>query len=316
MKKILTAAVLLLAGAFFAFAQYKEKISVKLAGGEREDKILVVATIFPQFDFARAVAGDRAEVALLLPPGTESHTYEPSPAEITRIGGARVFLYTGAGMEPWAERLTTGFKKGEKPLTVDVSQGVELLGGTHGYHAHESEAVISDPHIWTDPGNAMTMTKNILLAMVAVDPAGEAVYRENAKNYLAGLVSLDRDIKDAAAAAKKREIVLGGRNAMRYFLKRYGITAYSAFDSCSAGQEPSVKIMAELKDMIKKKEINAIYYEELSEPRTARALAEGTGAKLLLLHSLHNLSKEEFDAGETYISLMRRNLEYLKEGLI
>lgn len=300
----------------------REKISVKLAGGESGEKITVVATLFPQYDFARRIAGDRAEVVLLLPPGVESHSYEPSPADIARIGRARVFLYTGDGMEPWAKRLAAGFEK-HKPLMVDVSHGVPLLSAgdarsRDNAHSREGDGHHhgeNDPHIWTDPNNAIIMTRNILAALVAVDPKNEGFYRENAKEYMAELVALDQDIKAAVISAKRREIIIGGRNAMRYFMKRYGITAYAAFDSCSAEQEPSVRTMAQLREMLEKKSYPAIYYEELQTPRVAQSLAEGTGAKLLLLHSAHNLSKEDFEAGRTYISLMRQDLENLKEGL-
>lgn len=303
------------------FIGNREKISVKLAGGESGEKITVMATLFPQYDFARRIAGDRAEVTMLLPPGMESHSYEPSPADILDIGQARVFLYTGDEMEPWAKRLAAGFEK-RKPLMVDVSHGVTLLSDEDAYsrdnaHKHEGNGhhEEKDPHIWTDPNNAIIMTRNILAALVAVDPKNEDFYRENAKQLLAELVSLDQDIKTAVAPAKRREIIIGGRNAMRYFMKRYGITAYAAFESCSAEQEPSVRTMAWLREILEKRSYPAVYYEELQTPRVARSLAEGTGAKLLLLHSAHNLSKEDFEAGKTYISLMRQNLENLKEGL-
>lgn len=129
-------------------------------------------------------------------------------------------------------------------------------------------------------------------------------------------MALDSEIKGAVADGGRTEVVLDGRNAMGYFMKRYGLSAHSAYDSCAAGQEPSVSAMTQLKALIEKNNIGVIYCEELSEPRIARTLAEGTDARLKLLHSLHNLSKEELDRGETYLSLMRQNLENLKEGLI
>lgn len=316
MKKIIVLSVVALLAILFIFARNREKISVKLAG-PTDEKISVVATLFPVYDFARTIAGDRARITLLLPPGMESHSFEPTPADIATISASRVFFYTSGVMEPWAQKLADSLEKGKKPLFVDSSQGITLTDSGEKYEVHEpGHEAAEDPHIWTDPNNAMIMTKNILNALIAVDPKNEAYYRENAKEQLAGLSALDRDIKTAAATARRREIIMGGRNAMSYFFKRYGITARAAFDSCSAGQEPSVKAIVELKELIKKNDVHVIYYEELQEPRVARALAEGTDAKLLLLHSLHNLSKADFDAGETYISLMRQNLKNLKEGLI
>lgn len=326
MKKRTLAVIILTAAAFFIFVQNKEKISIKLSGGPTESKIAIVATLFPQYDFARAIVGDRADVMLLLPPGIESHSYEPTPAEIIKVKQARVFLYTGDIMEPWVKRLIISFEKSKNPLVVDISQGIEFSGQGQAYADNldndegdsdnaDDKTGIYDPHIWTDPNNAMTMIKNIMTALVAVDPKNEAYYRENAKKYVAELVSLDYDFKKAVASADRREIVMGGRNAMHYFMKRYGITACSIFDSCAAGQEASAKVIAETKDMVIAKDIRVIYYEELQEPRIASVLAEGTDAKLLLLHSLHNLSKDDFNAGKTYMSLMRQNLKNLEEGL-
>lgn len=316
MKKIIVLSVVALLAILFIFARSREKISLRLAG-PTDEKISVVTTIFPVYDFTRAIAGDRVRITLLLPPGMESHSFEPTPADIAAISAARVFFYTSKAMEPWALKLADGFEKGKKPLLVDSSQGITMTVYDEKHEGSESgHEAMEDPHIWTDPNNAMIMTKNILNALIAVDPKNETHYRENAKKHLSELSALDRDIKTVAATAKRREIVIGGRNAMSYFLKRYGLTARAAFDSCSAGQEPSVRAIVELKELIEKNGVHVIYYEELQEPRVARALAEGTGAKLLLLHSLHNLSKTDFEAGETYISLMRQNLENLKEGLI
>lgn len=324
MALIMIGAFALTAAVIFAFALNKERISVKLAGGEPEDKIIVISTLFPQYDFARQVAGDRAEVTLLLPPGVESHSYEPTPADVVRIGQSRVFLYTGDEMEPWVKRLAAGFERGRHPLLVDVSHGIELssAGAPHVHsdghdHGHEGDVFhsVNDPHIWTDPNNAIIMTRNVLAALVAVDPKNGDYYRENAKKYMAQLLLLDKGFKDALISVKRREIVIGGRNAMHYFLKRYRLTAHAAFDSCTAEQQPSVRAIVDLKDEIEKNGIPVVYYEELQTPRIALALVEGTDAKPLLLHSVHNLSKEDFDAGKTYISLMRQNLENLKEGL-
>lgn len=316
MKKIIMLFFVAFLAVLFIFARSREKISLRLAG-PTDGKISVVTTIFPVYDFTRAIAGDRARITLLLPPGMESHSFEPTPADIAAISVARVFFYTNKTMEPWAPKLADSFEKGKKPLLADSSLGITMAASDEKHEGSGSgHEAIEDPHIWTDPNNAMVMTKNILNALIAVDPKNETYYRENAKKRLAELSALDRDIKTVSATAKRREIVMGGRNAMSYFFQRYGIKARSAFDSCSAGQEPSVKAIVELKELIEKNDVRVIYYEELHEPRVARALAEGTNAKLLLLHSLHNLSKADFEAGETYISLMRQNLENLKEGLI
>lgn len=288
--------------------------SANAEAAQRGGKITVIATLFPQYDFARQIAGGRAEVVMLLPPGVDSHSYEPTPADIIKIGKSDLFLYTGENMEHWAGRIVSGFRHGEGPLVVDVSKGVTLaredFDSEHDGHAHDF-----DPHIWTDPNNAITMADNILAGLVAADPGNADFYRANAKKYFEELKTLDRDIKQTVAAGTRREIVLGGRNPFHYFLTRYGIKAFSAYDSCAADMEPSVKTVALLAGEIKKKNIPVVYFEELQVPRIARSLAEETGAKMLLLHSCHNVSKTELDDGVTYLSLMRQNLQNLAEGL-
>lgn len=223
-------------------------------------------------------------------------------------------------MEHWAGRILAGLTGEKKPVVVDVSKGVTLSreGHTHAHDTHmghEAHAHAYDPHIWTDPNNALTMASNVLAGLIAVDPDHAAYYRENAKHYFEELKTLDRDVKEAAASGVRREVVLGGRNAFHYFFKRYGIHAIAAYDSCAADSEPSVKMLASLVRDMKQKGIPVVYYEEMQVPRVARMLSEETGAKMLLLHSCHNISKAERDAGETYLSLMRRNLDNLKEGL-
>lgn len=279
-----------------------------------DKKITVIATLFPQYDFARQIAGTRAEITMLLHPGVESHSYEPTPADIVKINRADLFLYTGDHMEHWAGRIIKGFAGEKKPLVVDVSKGVALSREGHS-GAHEGHAHVYDPHIWTDPNNAVTMAGNILAGLIAVDPGHAEEYRANAKKYFKELKALDRDFKNAVASGKRREIVLGGRNALHYFMERYGIKAVSAYDSCAADAEPSVRTVALLTDEMKNKGIPVVYYEELQVPRIARTLSGETGAKMLLFHSCHNVSKAEFDAGVTYLSLMRQNLKNLEAGL-
>lgn len=284
----------------------------------RDDgRIEVVATLFPQYDFARQIAGERADVTLLLPPGVESHTYEPTPADIIRINQADIFLYTGAYMEPWAQKLIEGLD-GDVQV-IDVSAHVLLEEENHEGHHHEGrdhgEHGGFDPHIWTDPQNAKVMVDNIASALSAADPAGSGVFMTNAAGYKAKLDALDETIMEIVETAEHREIVFGGRFAMRYFAERYGLTWTAAFDSCSGETEPSVRAVAQIVDNIRRNHIPVIYYEELTDPKVARAIAREAGAQPMLLHSCHNVSKDELAAGATYLSLMEQNAENLKRGL-
>ena len=284
-------------------------------------KITVVTTLFPQYDFVRQIAGDYANIELLLPPGVESHTFDPSPADVMRIHKADVFLYTGLSMEAWAEKLIA-----DLPSSVHVlntSQGITLLknpGGAHNHdhddHTHTTDdASEYDPHIWTSPVNAKIMVSNILETLCTADPANEQAYRANAQRYLQQLTNLDSEIRAVVANGKRRELIFGSRFALFYFTHEYDLSYRSAFDSCSADAEPSAKTVATLIDTVKEEQIPVIYFEELTDPKIARSVSEETGAQMLLFHSCHNLSKEDFENGATYLSLMRQNVQNLEKGL-
>jgi zinc transport system substrate-binding protein len=321
------AAIFILAIA--CFFTYQTGVAEKNKIGSPK-KIKIIATLFPQYDFVRQIVKGRADVVLLLPPGVESHTYEPTPADIRKINEADVFVYTGKYMEQWAEKIISGAANKNLKI-VDVSQNVKLSksdeydsedetehektknsmeGAEHGSHHH-----LFDPHIWTDPNNAVIMTDNILAELCAADPENADYYRSNADAFKAELIKLDKDFRETVASGKRRVVIFGGRNAFHYFMKRYGLKCYAAHDSCSAEAEASVKKIAELMDRIKKDNIPVIYYEELTAPEVASAISSETGAKMLPFNSCHNVTKEEIENNATYISLMKENLKNLKGGL-
>ena len=275
------------------------------------DKLTIVATLFPQYDFAREICKNTADVHLLLPPGTDSHSYDPTPKDMLLLQSADLILYTGAAMEPWAETLIQNVQG----KALDVSEGVKLLSGSdiHESHVHEDAVAATDPHIWTDPQNAILMAENIYEAVSALCPERAPFFAENFSVYKNKLENLDAAFEQLIASASRKHIIFGGHFAMRYFTTRYGLTYTAAFDSCSGEAEPSPAHLLHIIETMKKEDIKAVYYEELSTPKTAFLIAEETGASALLLHSCHTLSNDE--AGETYLTLMQKNLENLKIGL-
>lgn len=283
------------------------------------NKIKVTASLFPQYDFARQIAGDKAEVSLLLPPGSESHTYDPSPADILKISSSDVFLYTGKEMEPWADQIISSVQN-DKLIIADVSSGIDLIEsephthhhGEHNHHEHEHNL---DPHIWLDLTLAAKMVDNIAAAFCEKDPQNSSYYKNNAENLKQELLKLDTDFNDMISTSRRKSIVFAGRFAHLYFIKRYGLDYISAFDSCSTEAEPSVKKVAKILDFIKKNDILAVYYEEFSEPKIANSIAEQTGVKTLKFSTLHNVTKEQLESGVTFVELMRENLENLRQGL-
>ena len=301
--------------------------------GSVSDKLQIVTTLFPQYDFARVIGGDKVDVTLLLPAGMESHSYEPTPADIIKINKADLFIYTGESMEQWAHSIIESVDSNEV-YVLDVSKNVPLLApnstveDNHDHegenHDHEAEVEVGhdhsegdghnhtyDPHIWASPKNAMIMVNNILEALCEVDSENADYYKDNANAYLAELEELDHELEDVVTNAKRDTIYHGGRFAMQYLTNQYGIHYVSApFEA-----EPSAALVAQMIKEIKEQNIPVIYYEELVDPKISQMISDETGAKMLLLHSCHNVSKEDFNNGVTYLSLMKQNVENLKVGL-
>jgi len=267
-------------------------------------KITVIATLFPQYDFARQIAGDRASVTLLLPAGQESHLYDPTPADMTAISKADIFVYTGDNMESWASDLASSV--GDKVKIVDASEGISLYESSGDHDL--------DPHIWLDFDNAKKMAENVFNALVEISPENTDYFTENLHALEDSLTSLDEEYR-AAFSASDKTLVFGGRFALGYLLRRCGADYISAYDSCGAEAEPGVQDIKRLYDYVKENNVKAVYAEEFSEPKVARTIAEANGAEVLLLHSAENTSREEREEGVTFVSLMEKNLEKIRKGL-
>ena len=284
-------------------------------------KLRVTTTLFPLYDFVRAVGGDRVEVRLLLPPGVEPHNFEPRPEDVVQLGKADIFIYTNRYMEPWADEILSGIpNKGLEVL--DASTGVIFIPaagedghGEHGPGAHEHHhGEGMDPHIWLSIPNAGKMVENITAALVRKDPAGSAYYRKNAEAYRARLAELDNKFREGLAGCGRRIFMHGGHYAFGYLAKQYGLTYISAY-AVSADAEPTPRKLMELVSLMRKNDLTTIFYEELLSPRVAETIARETGATLLKLHGVHNVSREDLAGGATYISLMEQNLKNLRTGL-
>jgi zinc transport system substrate-binding protein len=292
-------------------------ICFSCADSRQRDKLTVIATLFPQYDFAKQIARDKADVRLLLPPGVEAHSYEPAPRDITAIKKANIFIYTSELMEPWIAKLT-GIIKNDSVVIVEAGTDIDIDG--HGEHEHTSEKTnhnhsAGDPHIWVDPVYAQKMTDNILAGFLKADPKNKSFYMTNAETIKKELYKLHADFKTFFKKTKNKTIIHGGHFTFGYFAKRYNLTYLSPYKGFSPDSEPSPQKIAELIKTIKSTGSKAIFYEELIDPKVAKVIAAQTGAKMLLLHGAHNVSKEELNEGITYLSIMRGNLERLKEGL-
>lgn len=281
---------------------------------------VVVTTLFPLYDFARSIAGNRMDVELLLPPGVEPHHFEPRPEDIIKIQRAALFIYTSPAMEPWAAHLLAGLDQ-QRLRVVQSAAHVRLreIGPGEadddapdaGQHA---AAHRQDPHVWLDFGNAQLMVDEILAGIVAVDPGHAGDYRANAAALKRRLADLDRRYSQGLAACRSRVVLHGGHYAFGYLARRYHLT-YLAAEGVSADNEPSPRQMAELVQQIRNNRLQAVFSEELVSPRLAETLAAETGAQVLRLNGAHNLTKEQFDRGVTFFDLMEQNLQNLRQGL-
>jgi len=273
-------------------------------------RLKVVASLFPVYDFARNVGGGDIDVTLLLPPGSEPHSYEPSPGDIMRLGKADIFIYTSRSMEPWAEEMLKN--SGSSRLkVVDAGQGIMTFNIPAAGGKKEGPA---DPHIWLDLENASKMVDNISSAFIEKDPANKDAYLRNADAYKARLAALDSRFEQELASCSKKVFIDGGHYTFGYLARRYGLQ-YSAAYSISPDAEPSARSLVNISKMLKKHGLRHIYHEELLSPRIAETIARETGAGLLKLQGGHNISLQELASGTGFLDIMSRNLDSLKEGL-
>lgn len=277
---------------------------------KKNEKLTVCATLFPQYDFCKSIAGDKAEVKLLLPPGMESHSFEPGVKDIRDIWESDIFIYTGASMEPWAENIINGVDV----KIVDVSENINLCAHEHNTEEHHHDH--GDPHIWTSPENALIMVENILNALCERDPQNADYYKDNAQKYFLELEKLDTEFRELGERSKGITLCHGGKFAMSYLEKNYGFTFLSAYDSCSSSAEPSVMRVKEIIDTINAQNLSGVFYEELNEGRVAKTISNETGAEMLLLHTCHNLTFDEIQKGESYISLMQKNADNIRKVIL
>jgi len=301
--------------------------AVVLVGCSREEqkaspKLQVVTTLFPLYDFARTISGDRAEVTMLLPPGMEPHSFEPKPNDIIRISKAGLFIYTNRYMEPWAETILKGIDR-RKLRVVDAGQGVSYekasaAGGHdddgHGRHGIDGQAAVMDPHIWLDFGNAALMVDTILAGFVAADPANAVYYRAQAADLKARLAALDRRYRDGLSSCASRVFLHGGHYTFGYLARRYGLE-YRSLSGLSSESEPSAARMAAMVRQIRSSGVRYLFAEELLSPRLTETLAAEAGVAVLKLHGAHNLGRDDVQRGVGFIGLMEQNLANLQKGL-
>lgn len=361
-------------------------------------KLKVAVTLFPYYDFVRQIAGDQVDLQMVIPAGMDSHSFEPTPADIRTIQHADVLISNGGTMEHWLdetlaaldttnmtivtmmdyvdtveEEIVEGMEDAEHDhdhAHVHLADDHDHSGETpeehadhsheeddhnhnhetseeyvahaheadnhdhsgetpeeHAAHAHEEdtrdyvnhdgheEEIEYDEHIWTSPVNAMKLVDVIGDTLAEADPAHADTYHQGAETYKKELQEIDAGFREVSANRKRNMIVMGDKFPFRYLADEYELDYRAAFSGCSSDTEPSAKTIAYLIDKVKEEQIPAVYYLELSSHRVSEIIGEETGAEPLLLHSCHNVTRAQFDAGITYVELMRQNIENLRKGI-
>ncbi|MBO5126416.1 MAG: zinc ABC transporter substrate-binding protein [Clostridia bacterium] len=280
-----------------------------------DGKLTVVATNFALYDFARAVCGDTCDVRMLLSPGSESHDFEATLADIALLAETDVFVYVGGESEEWVPDVL------EAAGAADVTQvcAIDLVetyinAGTESGHEHSEDDGHHheiDEHVWTSIPNAITIMEAI----------GEAVLKEDewfeADNdaYISELLDIDAEIRGIVDTAARDTVIFADRFPFRYFTEEYGLNYCAAFDGCSSAVEPSLSVVNTLIERVNETGSDTVFSIEFSDRKTAEAVAAETGCDILEFHSAHNVSRADFESGITYADIMRQNAENLKLAL-
>lgn len=323
---VLLAAALLLSGCTGGGGILSGPVRETDSKGRDGSALKIVTTIFPQYDFVRQIAGERVSLQMLLKPGEETHSYEPTPRDIIAIQNADLFIYVGGENDAWVEDILDApeMKQVRRLRLVDCTALLKeehVEGMRHKGQlcpGSEEEEEENDEHVWTSPKNAMEITKRITEELSALDPDGQEEYKANLDAYLEELTALDRQFREITqkAAARGQDLLLfGDRFPFRYLAQEYGLQYYAAFPGCAADTEPSAAMMAFLIRKAREEQIPVILKMELSSEQIAQAVAEASGAEVRVLYSCHNLTAEQFEAGEGYLSMMRKNAETLQAAL-
>ncbi len=329
----------------------------KGSSGKSGEKLKVIATIFPVYDFLREIGGDKIDLTMLMTPGAETHSFEPTPKDMMKVSDADFFVYVGGDSDEWVDKILDGTKdnKDMKVITLmdcvktvaeehvegmtvgedehdhehdhdkdsDSHEDSDSNGDSHDDSDHEHHDGTSedhkeaeqDEHVWTSPVNAMEIVKKLTGQLKKLDPDNADYYQKNCDEYVKKLKALDGKFADVVKNGKRKEIIFGDRFPFRYFVDQYGLKYYAAFPGCSTDTEASASTIAFLTDKVKSDKIPVVFHIELSNNKIANSIGEATGAKVLQMNAVHNVTKDDFEKGESYLSLMEKNIKVLEEAL-
>jgi zinc transport system substrate-binding protein len=305
------------------------------SGESSKEKLQIMTTFYPMYEFTKNIAGDNADVKLLIPSNQEPHDWEPTPKDIANVQEADLFIFNSIYMESFVDTIKSTVDNKET-VFVEASSGITLKEGITDEHDHEGEEVDhdheseeaghdheseeaehehsheKDPHVWLSPALAIKEVETITASLIEADPDNKETYQQNSEAYIAKLSALDQDYQDALSKVGKKEMITQ-HAAFGYLASGYGLTQVP-IAGLSPEQEPNAQRLAELKDFAKEHDISVIYFEETASKKVADTLASEIGAKTEVLSTLEVLSKEDEENGLDYIKVMERNLEKIVQA--
>ncbi len=296
------------------------------AGEGEGEKLSIVATVFPGYDFARTIVDgiEGVQLKMLLKPGSETHSYEPTPQDIIAIKNCDIFIYVGGESDEWIKNILESVDASGIALLPmmdcvdlveeEIVEGMEEIGEDDEEHGFEPEY---DEHVWASPVNTIKISEKISEAVKArlTDENDKSICAQNAEAFRNELTELDESFRDVVAKGARQTIVFGDRFPFRYFADEYGLKYYAAFPGCSSETEASARTISFLIDKVNEEEIPVVFYPEMSNMKVARTICESTSAVPMQLNSCHNVTAEEFESGVTYLSLMGENVGVLETAL-
>ncbi|MBR3955458.1 MAG: zinc ABC transporter substrate-binding protein [Clostridia bacterium] len=282
----------------------------------------IVTTVFPAYDFARAVAGDTLKIKMLITPGGEAHGFAPTLDDLAAVQGCKLFIYTGGPTDAWAaEQFRSGnldtsrfsaFSMMEHADLLAIPESIEDHTHEHEEHAHDGEY---DEHVWTSPANAVKLIEDICEELCTLYPYLADTFRANTAAYTAKIRTCENEMRTVADNAQNKMLVFEDRFPFVYFCNHFGLSHTAAFGSCASNTEVSAATLDTLINTIKNENIPCVLYLEFSKMTTADRIVQQTGCAKYEFHSYHNVTQEDFDNGVTYVDLMQRNTAVLKEAL-
>ena len=319
-------------GILFSFASCSKSTST----AAENDKINIVVTTFPCYDFVRAATKDveNIQIKMLIKPGAEIHSYDPTPQDLIAIQKTDLFVYNGGESDEWVFEMLESMGE-NTPKSLRLIESVALLEEEHfeedHFHEHEEDGHQheghsakereADEHVWTSPENARKMVDFVAKALEELEidekfsSEDKAKIKKNVEEYKAQITEVEEKIKQVLESKSEKFIVMGDRFPLQYFAKYYGIEYLAAFSGCSTAVEASTQTISKLIKTVEEKSLPAVFYIELSNHKIADTVAEAAKVATYQLNSVQNISKEDFDNGETWVSLMEKNALALDKGI-